>query len=124
MSTDQHTARIRELDDGWIAAARRRDLDGMMAIYAPDAREMLPGMPAVVGREAMRALYAGLLSTQPRFDTVFSPEEIIVSGDLAVVRGWYRFTPDTAEPSKVDVGKFIGIWRHDGGDWRLVINIS
>ena len=53
MATDQPAARIRALDETWKAAADRRDLDGMMAIYAPDAQELLPDMPPIVGREAI-----------------------------------------------------------------------
>jgi hypothetical protein len=27
-------------------------------------------------------------------------------------------------PSQVHSGKFVGVWRRLGGDWRLAINIS
>ncbi len=56
----------------------------------------------------------------------FTAHEVIVaeSGDLAVVRGAYRFTPDSQHPDVVHVGKFIGVWRHRDGDWRLQMNMS
>ncbi len=109
--SDRHAARIRALDDSWLAAAARRDLDGMMAIYAPDAQELLPESPPIIGRDSIRH---------------FEPQEITVarSGDLAVVRGTYRFTPDSLTPEQVLVGKFVGVWRHREGDWRLQLNIS
>ena len=95
-----HEARLRRLDAAWKEAAAAHDLDGMMAIYAEDAREILPGMPPIVGREAIRDFYAGLMRTFPRFAHHFEAEEITVSasGDLAVVRGRYRFTPDREQP--------------------------
>jgi ketosteroid isomerase-like protein len=37
-SLEQHAARIRALDARWLEAAMRRDVDGMMAIYAADAQ--------------------------------------------------------------------------------------
>jgi ketosteroid isomerase-like protein len=49
-----HAARIRARDAQWLAAAARRDLDGMMAIYATDAEELQPGLPSIAGREAIR----------------------------------------------------------------------
>jgi ketosteroid isomerase-like protein len=56
----------------------------------------------------------------------FEAEEITVgeAGDLAAVRGSYRFTPDTLQPAQVQTGKFVGVWHRREGDWRLVINIS
>lgn len=123
---DEAAARIRALDGAWSAAAARRDLDGMMAIYAPDAEEPLPGMPAVVGREAIRDFYRELIERFPDFAHEFEPEEITVaaSEDLAVVRGTYRFMPDSGSPEEAQVGKFVGVWCLVVGDWRLKYNIS
>lgn len=122
----RHADAIRALDERWKAAADRRDLDGMMAIYAEDAQELLPGMPPIVGREAIREFYRELLERFPRLEHEFEPEEIQVadSGDLAVVRGTFRFTADTSRPDEVQSGKFVGVWRRRDGEWRLVINIS
>lgn len=125
-AVDADAERIRALDRTWADAAARRDLDGMMAIYAPDARELQPGMPPVVGLEAIRRFYAGLIEQFPRFLHQFEPETITVarSRDLAVVRGSYRFTPDRRRPGEVQAGKFVGVWGRREGDWRLLLNIS
>jgi ketosteroid isomerase-like protein len=37
-AADGDAERIRALNAGWAAAAARRDLDGMMAIYAHEPR--------------------------------------------------------------------------------------
>jgi uncharacterized protein (TIGR02246 family) len=123
---DRHAARIRELDEAWKQAAERHDLDGMMAIYAADARELPAGMPDIVGRDAIRAFYQELLDSFPRFSNEFTVEEIVVSAsnDLAVAHGTYRFTPDTDQPGTSQAGKFVGVWRRLDGDWRLAMNIS
>lgn len=123
---DDAAAQIRALGESWLAATARRDLDGMMSIYAPDAQEMLPDMPPLVGPDAIRAFYQALIEKLPRFAHYFAPEDITVagSGDFAVVRGSYRFTPDTLVPKQVLVGKYVGVWRWRDGEWRLFINIS
>lgn len=125
-TSEQSIARIEALDDRWREAAARRDLDAMMAIYAPDARELLPGLPPIVGRDAIRAFYGDLMDRFPRFSNEFETDEFIVarSADLVVARGRYRFTPDTLDTDGSDSGKFVGVWRYRDGDWRLQINIS
>ncbi len=123
---DQHIEQLRVLDKAWKAAAAQHDLEGMIAIYAPDAQELLPEMLPIVGRDAIREFYRGLIEAFPRFAHQFDANEFIVaeSGDLAVVRGSYRFTADTLRPAEVKTGKFVGIWRRPDGDWRLQMNIS
>ena len=125
-SPEQHAAHIRALDETWKTAAAQRDLDGMMAIYAPDAQELLSDMPPLVGRDAIREFYRGVIEELPRFAHQFEAHEVIVaeSGDLAVVRGSYRFTADILCSDEVQIGKFVGVWRRRDGDWRLQMNIS
>jgi uncharacterized protein (TIGR02246 family) len=126
ISATRHADRIRELNESWLAAARRRDLDGMMAIYTPEAQELMPGQPAFVDREAIREQYRQLIETSPHFHHTFALDEvtIAVSGDLAVVRGSYRFLFDEHAPERVDVGKLVSVWVYLAGDWRLQLIIS
>ncbi|GJM36141.1 MAG: hypothetical protein DHS20C18_51420 [Saprospiraceae bacterium] len=125
-SQDQHIKQILALDETWKKAASRHDLDGMLAIYAPDAQELLPDMPPIVGREAIREFYADLIRQFLRFTHQFDAQKVIVaeSGDLAVVRGTYKFTADTLRPEEIQTGKFVGVWQYQNGDWRLMMNIS
>ena len=55
---------------GWLAAllgaAARRDFAGMTAIDAPGTREMLAGMPAIVGRDSIEAFLRALQAQHPR----------------------------------------------------------
>ena len=126
ISPDQHIEQIRALDELWKAATAQRDLDGMMAIYAIDAEELLPDIPPIVGRDAIRKFYRNVIKQFPRFAHQFESQKIIVSesGDLAVVCGSCRFMPDALRPDEVQFGKFIGVWRRQGGDWLLQMNIS
>jgi uncharacterized protein (TIGR02246 family) len=121
-----HVDRIRALDEQWKVAADRHDLDGMMAIYAADAQELIPGLPPIVGRPAIRVYYQNLMDQLPHWRHQFTLHEVIVaeSGDLAVTRGAYHFVPDSQHPEVAHVGKFLGVWRHWEGDWCLQINMS
>ena len=126
LTVGRHLERIRALDESWAAAVRRRDLDAMMAVYAPEALELLPGQPPLIGRDAIRDFYRREFETLPRFNQTSAIEEAMIaeSGDLAVVRGSYRFTFDEETPEEMDLGKFVGVWVFLSGDWRLQVNIS
>jgi len=125
-NTREHSGRIRELDESWKVAAANRDLDGMMANYAEDAEELMPGVPPIRGRDSIRAFYLNVLDQLPRFKHELNMHEIIVadSADLAVAIGTYKFTPDTNRPAEVQTGKLISVWRNRDGDWRLLKNIA
>lgn len=114
------------LNDAWSAAAAKRDLDGMLAIYAEDACELLPGLPTIAGRDEIRSFYGRLLRDLPRFQHAFTPYTATVadSGDLVVMRGSYRFVPDADDPSTFETGKYVGVWCRIADEWRLVLNIS
>jgi uncharacterized protein (TIGR02246 family) len=126
LTASRQAERIRELEESWLAAARRRDVDGMLAIYAPDPYELWPGQPALSGRAAIGDFYRQLLEDYPRFQQTFVMDEVTIaeSGDLAVVRGTYRFTPDETQPDEIEIGKFVAVWVFLAGDWRLQTNIS
>jgi len=118
--------RIRAADSAFLEAMAARNFDGMMAIYASDARELLPNLPPIEGRDSIEAFFKGLAARNPRFVHRFAPEEVTVaaSADLAVVTGTYRFTPDSLQRDVYSAGKFAGIWRREGDEWRLAIDIA
>ena len=116
---------IRELDRQWQAAVDARDLEACLSFYAPNAVEMQPNAPAIVGLPAIRAWFqSGLL--QPGISNVFAPDtiEISASGDLAYDRGTYRFAMETPGGRVEDVGKYLMIWKKIGGQWKVIVDIS
>jgi uncharacterized protein (TIGR02246 family) len=72
-----------------IDADNRRDLAAVLDIYDEDAILLPPGESEVRGRAAIRPRYEKLFADyEPRLTTVI--DEIIVSGDWAIVRGRNR----------------------------------
>jgi ketosteroid isomerase-like protein len=67
-----------------------------------------------------------LIDEFPRFKHEVDSQEIMVatSGDVAIVRGAYRFEADSLKTSEMQRGKFVGVWVNIDQDWRLRINIS
>jgi ketosteroid isomerase-like protein len=56
-----------ELADLWIERAAAQDLDGLVALYAPDAVMLLGDGPPAVGHDAIRAVHAPLVAEPARF---------------------------------------------------------
>jgi ketosteroid isomerase-like protein len=67
----------------FIERANAHDLDGLVALYAPDA--VLAGMDGemVVGHEAIRKVYATMLAAHAHF-TAGEPAPTLRRGDLAL----------------------------------------
>ena len=57
------------------------DADAAAALYELDAVLVLPGRPAVRGRDAIRQAFAELVATKPKLQG--KPKHVIVAGDLA-----------------------------------------
>ena len=87
------------------------DVDGMAALYEPHAVLDCGDGRLTLGREAIRAFYAGLVATGRKFD--FGDQRpAIISGDLALTS---THTPDgsvTAEVAR----------RQGDGTWQWVID--
>lgn len=77
---------VERVAEGIIAADNARDIDAVLASYAPDAVLHPPGEAPVRGRAAIRPRYEALFAG---FDPaiVARVDEISVCGDLAVVAG-------------------------------------
>jgi ketosteroid isomerase-like protein len=85
--------------------------------YADDAIFMAPNTPAATGHAAIEAL----LHTFPPI-TAFElrTEEIVGAGDLAYERGRYMMTmAPPGGPVMADSGKYLEIWRKQGGSWKV-----
>ncbi len=89
--------KLRAMIEAWNAALVRRDVDAMMADYAPEAHLFDCKPPYTTdGRDAIRALWEACLPFFPkRFETERHDEHLVVGEDMAVFRALHRFkTPD------------------------------
>ena len=104
------------------------DLDAAMTVFTDDAVIMGQGAPDVVGTEAIRTMYAGMMN---QFDIAadLSSDEIEVSGDHAYERGTYTLilTDKASGQIALDVeNRYIHIFERqpDGAwkTWRMMVN--
>ena len=82
-STD--AAPLRSIMEKYAAALRANDVDALVALYTTNGVFMREDMPAVVGRDALRAAYRQIFATL-KLDLTFDVVEAEIAGDM----GWLR----------------------------------
>jgi uncharacterized protein (TIGR02246 family) len=94
---------------------------GFVDVFAKDAVIVAPSVPDIVGYDAIRALYDGMMK-QNSMTVHFSTEEVTVAGDLAYERGTYtlRIADKTSGAVLQDVkNKHLHILkRQSDGTWK------
>jgi len=104
----------------------RGDAAGIAAFYTADARLMPPDMPTLQGAEAITAFWQGAMEMGIKAATLETIEVETSGGDLATEIG--RFTLGMEVPGGGDerveqTGKYIVLWKNDGGTWKLHADI-
>jgi uncharacterized protein (TIGR02246 family) len=91
---------IEELAGRYGEAWNRQDLDGILAMHAPDGVFQLhiPGAGPAEGREAIRAAFAGFLAQLP--DIHFEPVRLRAGSDFWVLES--RMSGTVAAPIEVE----------------------
>jgi len=99
-----------------VAAA---DSVGLGNLYAQDAKFMMNGAPAIIGRKDIQSTFSGIINsgiTNADLRTL----EIWGSEDLITEEGEYSLFVGEKE---VDKGKYLVLWKKEDGKWILFRDI-
>ena len=121
LSEAEARAIVEEMNDQWDAAVVSGDFEAASAMYTTDAIRMQPDMPALVGREAIRAwlqsesdTYTFEGANQILEVHVLSPEWILMSST-----GSFTMTPKAGGEAKSFQEKWLTIvQRQPDGTWK------
>ena len=96
------------------------DAAGVAKLYTDDAALMPPGAARFDGGDAIQQYWQGMLDAGVR-DISLTTLEVEEAGDSAVEVGTISATAPGEADSRVTLtGKYIVVWRHDGGgNWCL-----
>ena len=83
--------------------------------YCKDAEVSSPGMPAIKGRDSIRAFFYSGNNNEAVIE--LPTGKIYGNADLVIEDGIYNF-PD-GKGGSVDKGKFIALWKQEDGKWKL-----
>jgi uncharacterized protein (TIGR02246 family) len=116
----QSAMELEKIMDAYATALRSNDVEGLVALYAPNGVFIRDDMAAVVGRDALRAAYTKIFATL-KVDLGFKILESEVSGDLA----WLRTTSSgrikvlaTGAESKSAFNTMV-VFRREDGAWKI-----
>jgi len=121
--SDADIAALRAAVDSIAAQIISHRHSAAAAHYTENAVFMVPNLPALEGRAAIRAWFAG---GPPLTSFTLTPKEIDGSGDLAYVRGTWTLAIAAAgkTPATQDHGKFLEVRRKQAnGSWLMVADI-
>jgi uncharacterized protein (TIGR02246 family) len=119
---------IRDGEIAWSSDWATRDVDKILSYYADDATLMIPDMPLIKGRDAMKPGLTALLTDKNvslRFVT--STVEVSKSGDLAYTQGTYSMTHTDPKSKKVvtEKGKSVTVYKKQAdGSWKAIEDIN
>jgi ketosteroid isomerase-like protein len=110
---------IRQVHDAWIAAELRGDIEGVLRLCTPDVRWLMPGRPALEGRDAARQLLqAGQVEL---LDIRAGDLHVEHSGELAFKTSRYETRYRAGGQDGVARGTHLWILRREGAAWRVAL---
>lgn len=123
---EEDEAEVRAHGQTWLARYKAGDLDGLMALYEPDAILALHDQPVRRGVDEIRAYFApGMGQSEVEFE--LDIEDVEVYGDRAwlVSKYWLRATGKSSGYVYEDAGRSLIIYRRGGdGEWRIAADID
>ncbi|HET9792907.1 MAG TPA: nuclear transport factor 2 family protein [Thermoanaerobaculia bacterium] len=115
---------IRSKLAAWEAAYNSGDRKKAFEIWAPDLVGWYPGVPDITWEQEKAALDRPA-SAAPRSRLHVQVVEVIVSGDLAVVRDIWTETPPEGSPARATRIPSFEVWRRQAdGEWKIARWIS
>ena len=111
----QNSPEIAAVDKAWAEAFNAGDVAKLTSYYTDDARLLPPNAPMAQGKAAIEKAFQDMLGPGGVKGTL-SGLETTAAGDIGYSVGTYEFKD--AQDAVVDRGKFIGVFRKVGNEWK------
>ncbi len=110
---------LKGMRDVFQSALDSKDPAAVASIYTEDAAVFVPNSETISGRAAIEVFWGG--SFAAGIGGEGQDTEVYAQGDVGYTVG--TFTATDADGATIDEGKYMEIWRHVDGNWRLHRNI-
>jgi uncharacterized protein (TIGR02246 family) len=114
---DEVRSAIEAANAQFSAAAAKGDSAGLAASYAADGQVLPAGSDVIRGRDAIQKFWQGAFDSGI-VGVGLKTLEVFARGPTATEVGQYELTDKTGRV--LDHGKYIVIWRREGGHWKLL----
>ena len=107
---------IRKADDNFVAAFARGDANALANYYTQDGMLLPTGSDFITGKKAIETFWQGVMDMgvkTARLEIV----EVERQRDVAVEIGRYHLQGANGE--HIDNGKYLVVWKQEGGTWKL-----
>ncbi len=106
---------IRTANARFIECFRKRDANGIAALYAIGAKVLPPRADLVEGRDAIRQLWQRPMDAGLE-EVALETLEVETQGDTSIEVGKYVMR---AGGQVADRGKYVVVWKKENGAWKL-----
>lgn len=113
---DEVRSAIEAANAQFSASAAKGDGAGLAALYTADGQVLPAGSEPVRGFDAIQKFWQGALDSGVA-GVALKTIEIFGHGQTATEVGQYELRDKAG--NVIDRGKYIVVWRHEGGKWKL-----
>ena len=107
---------IRRADDAFEKLFSEGNAAGMAELYTSTGMLLPTGSDFIQGKEAIRDFWQGAMNIgikEGKLDIM----EVELLGDTIIEIGRYQLKGAGGEP--MDWGKYLVVWKQEGGEWKL-----
>lgn len=116
MSNSEIRGEIEAANKNFAQTLSRGDGAGLASLYSAEAYVLPSGSEPITGREAIASYWQGAIDSGIRGATL-ETLDVEAFGDTANERGEYELFD--ADGKLLDRGKYVVIWKHRDGAWKL-----
>jgi ketosteroid isomerase-like protein len=107
---------IEEAAGELMSRLKNNDSTGFSEVFTSDAKVLPAGASAIEGRDAIRSFFGGFMKAG--FNNL-SLTTVDVWGNAEFIVEEGRFKAADQAGNEVDHGKFLKLWKLEGGKWKL-----
>jgi uncharacterized protein (TIGR02246 family) len=107
----------------FVEAFNKGDAAAVANMYTIDARLLPPNSAMVEGRANIQNFWQGAITAGLKMVSL-DPMTVEAQGNIAVEVGRYTATaPAAGGATTTDKGKYVVVWKRQGGNWKLAVDI-
>ena len=107
---------IAAANENFMDTFKRGDAAGMAALYTENGQVLPPNGDFVTGKQSIATFWQGLMDMGIK-EVKLEIVEVSGHGDTAIEVSKYTLRSEGGQA--LDTGKYIVIWKQEGGQWKL-----